>query len=257
MFDVAPYALAVAGAASALLLFALTRFWLGVPRPPARGGPLRRVAVPPARAEAGGPVPAPAPTSARAGCSWSWRASTAPGPPPRRSGSPPRSGPKDAACSPPGSRRTGRWGRCCGRRWAGGWCFPGGAGALAPETLALLFAADRTDHLAAQVRPALEAGAVVICDRYVLSSLAYQGAQLPPRWVEAINAFAEPPDLTLFLEVDPAVASQGGRRAAATRSCSRTTASRRRWPANTSAPSAAAPGPTGWCASPGGAPSNG
>jgi len=86
--------------------------------------------------------------------------------------------------------------------------LPGGAGALAPETLALLFAADRTDHLAAQVRPALEAGAVVICDRYVLSSLAYQGAQLPPRWVEAINAFAEPPDLTLFLEVDPEVASR-------------------------------------------------
>ncbi|HEY8212322.1 MAG TPA: dTMP kinase [Myxococcaceae bacterium] len=95
---------------------------------------------------------------------------------------------------------------------AGRLVLPGGAGALAPETLALLFAADRTDHLAAQVRPALEAGAVVICDRYVLSSLAYQGAQLPPRWVEAINAFAEPPDLTLFLEVDPEVASK--RRAA-------------------------------------------
>ena len=90
--------------------------------------------------------------------------------------------------------------------------LPGGRGALAPQTLALLFAADRTDHLAAQVRPALEAGTVVICDRYVLSSLAYQGALLPPRWVEAINAFAEPPDLTLFLEVDPQVASR--RRAA-------------------------------------------
>ena len=91
---------------------------------------------------------------------------------------------------------------------AGRLVLPGGRGALAPETLALLFAADRTDHLAAQVRPALEAGTIVVCDRYVLSSLAYQGALLPPRWVEAINAFAEPPDLTLFLEVDPKVASR-------------------------------------------------
>jgi dTMP kinase len=95
---------------------------------------------------------------------------------------------------------------------AGRLVLPNQAGPMAKETLALLFAADRTDHLAAQVRPALEAGTVVICDRYVLSSLAYQGALLPPRWVEAINAFAEPPDLTLFLEVDPSVASR--RRAA-------------------------------------------
>ena len=59
--------------------------------------------------------------------------------------------------------------------------LPGGAGPLAPETLALLFAADRTDHLAAQVLPALAAGKVVLCDRYVLSSLAYQGATLAAR----------------------------------------------------------------------------
>lgn len=86
--------------------------------------------------------------------------------------------------------------------------LPGGRGALAPETLALLFAADRTDHLAARIRPALEAGMVVLSDRYVLSSLAYQGVLLPQRWVGTVNDFAEAPDLTLFLEVDPAVAGQ-------------------------------------------------
>ncbi|HVE86725.1 MAG TPA: dTMP kinase [Myxococcales bacterium] len=86
--------------------------------------------------------------------------------------------------------------------------LPRQSGPLSPETLALLFAADRTDHLAAQVRPALAAGVVVVCDRYVLSSLAYQGAQLPPRWVEAVNAFADAPDLTLFLEVEPEVAAR-------------------------------------------------
>jgi dTMP kinase len=90
--------------------------------------------------------------------------------------------------------------------------LPGASGPISPQTLALLFAADRTDHLEAQVQPALEEGAVVICDRYVLSSLVYQGLELPLGWVEAINAFAIPPDLTLFLEVDPAVASR--RRAA-------------------------------------------
>jgi dTMP kinase len=90
--------------------------------------------------------------------------------------------------------------------------LPGGAGPLAPETLALLYAADRTDHLKARVLPALEAGQIVISDRYVLSSLAYQGASLSMAWVEAANAYAVPPDLTLFVHVSPSVAAQ--RRAA-------------------------------------------
>jgi dTMP kinase len=90
--------------------------------------------------------------------------------------------------------------------------LPGGAGPLASETLALLYAADRTDHLKARVLPALEAGQIVLSDRYVLSSLAYQGASLSMAWVEAANAYAVPPDLTLFVHVSPAVAAQ--RRAA-------------------------------------------
>ncbi|RKH50254.1 dTMP kinase [Corallococcus sp. AB050B] len=85
--------------------------------------------------------------------------------------------------------------------------LPHGRGPLAQETLALLFAADRTDHLHARVLPALEEGKVVLCDRYVLSSLAYQGASLPMTWVDTVNAHAVPPDLTLFVGVDPNVAA--------------------------------------------------
>jgi dTMP kinase len=77
---------------------------------------------------------------------------------------------------------------------------------LPGQTLALLFAADRMDHLAAEVTPALNRGEVVLCDRYVLSSLAYQGSTLSMDWVERINQPARAADLTLFLHVDPRVA---------------------------------------------------
>jgi len=77
---------------------------------------------------------------------------------------------------------------------------------LSDATLALLFAADRMHHLATVVEPALAEGQVVISDRYVLSSLAYQGLQVPMAWVEGLNARARRPDLTLFLEVAPTVA---------------------------------------------------
>jgi dTMP kinase len=90
--------------------------------------------------------------------------------------------------------------------------LPGRKGPLSEETLALLFAADRLDHLASVVEPAVARGEIVICDRYVLSSLAYQGSALPIEWVETINSRARAPDLTLFLEVDVATAAR--RRAA-------------------------------------------
>lgn len=77
---------------------------------------------------------------------------------------------------------------------------PGGA-PLADDTLALLFAADRTDHVASEIEPALARGAVVLSDRYLLSSLAYQGARLPMAWVAKLNARALKPDLTLFVAV--------------------------------------------------------
>ena len=79
---------------------------------------------------------------------------------------------------------------------------------LSDRTLALLFAADRLDHLASVVEPALAEGKVVVSDRYVLSSLAYQGMRLPLNWVEALNAAARPADLTLYLEVDAGTAAR-------------------------------------------------
>ena len=95
---------------------------------------------------------------------------------------------------------TGPLGSLLRQALSGRLSLPGGR-PLSHDTLALLFAADRVDHVAAEIVPALERGAVVLSDRYVLSSLAYQGAALPMPWVQALNARARAPDLTLFLEV--------------------------------------------------------
>jgi len=68
----------------------------------------------------------------------------------------------------------------------------------------LLFAADRVEHLKSEVLPALEKGKIVVSDRYVFSSLAYQGAAgLDLKWIEEINKHAVRPDLALFIDVDP------------------------------------------------------
>lgn len=72
---------------------------------------------------------------------------------------------------------------------------------LDPVSLALLFAADRMDHVRAEVEPALDRGDVVISDRYVHSSLAYQGTTLDMRWIDAINAQARTADLVIWLDV--------------------------------------------------------
>lgn len=91
-----------------------------------------------------------------------------------------------------------------------------GGAAFDPSALALLFAADRLDHVAAEVTPRLAAGEDVVSDRYTLSSLAYQGLTTgSPGWVEAINSRALAPDVTVFLRVRPGLAL-GRRKAAAT-----------------------------------------
>jgi dTMP kinase len=77
---------------------------------------------------------------------------------------------------------------------------------LDDRMFALLFAADRMDHLTTQIIPALRSGRHVVCDRYVLSSLAYQGLTVDPDWLMEVNRFAMLPDLTLLLDVPAAVA---------------------------------------------------
>jgi dTMP kinase len=79
------------------------------------------------------------------------------------------------------------------------------------STLALLFAADRLDHLDSVVMPALRDGSVVVSDRYLLSSLAYQSATSPEGatvvpWIHEVNARAQRPDLTVVLDVPAEVA---------------------------------------------------
>jgi dTMP kinase len=83
-------------------------------------------------------------------------------------------------------------------------------GHLSSRAEALLYAADRAHHVATVVRPALDSGAVVITDRYVDSSLAYQGAgrTLDLEQVRQLSDWATEglvPDLTILLDLDPEI----------------------------------------------------
>ena len=81
---------------------------------------------------------------------------------------------------------------------------------MGPETEALLFAASRAQHVHEKILPSVEEGKVVVCDRFLLSSLAYQGVGrgLGIQEVKAVNEFGlrgMTPDLILFFHVDPEV----------------------------------------------------
>ena len=80
-------------------------------------------------------------------------------------------------------------------------------GYIAPRAEALIYAADRAHNIATVVRPALESGAVVIQDRYIDSSVAYQGAGrvLDPAEVLSLSEWATEnlwPDLTILLDLE-------------------------------------------------------
>ena len=81
------------------------------------------------------------------------------------------------------------------------------------RAMALLFAADRRDHLAREIDPALAEGRDVVTDRYLLSSLAYQAEEADATWVEGLAIGARVPDLTLLLDVPIAHASDRRARA--------------------------------------------
>jgi len=80
---------------------------------------------------------------------------------------------------------------------------------VTPYTEALLLAASRAQHLDEVILPGLKKGAIVLCDRYIDSSLAYQGyaRQLGFDFVLSINRYAtlNMPDLTFYIDLDPEI----------------------------------------------------
>lgn len=100
-----------------------------------------------------------------------------------------------------------------GRLVSGSRRRPGVLGAPDWETMALLFAADRLDHVASEIEPVLAMGGIVISDRYDASSLAYQsvtsdGDAAAPAWIRTLNQHARRPDLVLVLDVPSEIAGQ-------------------------------------------------
>lgn len=82
----------------------------------------------------------------------------------------------------------------------------GAAEAYGPAMEALLFAAARSDHVDQKIRPALDAGQIVLCDRYIDSSRVYQGisGNLDPQFMQAVERIAingTMPDLTIILDI--------------------------------------------------------
>jgi dTMP kinase len=81
-------------------------------------------------------------------------------------------------------------------------------------TMALLFAADRMDHVESEIEPFVTEGGVMLSDRYDASSLAYQsvssGAESREAvgWIRSLNRYARRPDLTLVLDLLPDVAAE-------------------------------------------------
>lgn len=81
---------------------------------------------------------------------------------------------------------------------------------LSPRSELLLFLADRAQHVEEIIRPALQDGSVVLCDRFNDSTLAYQGGArgFDEAWVRSLCNFATgdlQPDLTLYLDIDPKI----------------------------------------------------
>lgn len=80
---------------------------------------------------------------------------------------------------------------------------------LEMESIALLFLADRVEHVKGDILPALEQGRTIVCDRYYLSNVAYQGLEMDKDMLLKLNQMMLkdklPPDITIFLDVSPEI----------------------------------------------------
>ena len=85
--------------------------------------------------------------------------------------------------------------------------MPGGV-SVDGRTMALLFAADRIDHLQREIEPLLAAETDVVSDRYLMSSLAYQAEEADREWVALLARGVRPPDLTILLDIPVELAAQ-------------------------------------------------
>lgn len=74
-----------------------------------------------------------------------------------------------------------------------------------PLTLQMLMVSDRSHHLANEIEPALKAGKTVICDRYILSTLAYGTMDIDPKFLQQLNATFRRPNITIIVDTHPKV----------------------------------------------------
>jgi dTMP kinase len=81
-------------------------------------------------------------------------------------------------------------------------------------TMALLFAADRMDHVESEIEPFIAQGGIVVSDRYDASSLAYQSVSSGSEskgaveWIRSLNRYVRRPELTIVLDLPPDVAAE-------------------------------------------------
>ena len=102
---------------------------------------------------------------------------------------------------------TGPIGRLLREALLGRLAMPDGS-ELDGRTMAMLFAADRFDHLQREVDPQLALGTTVVSDRYLLSSLAYQAEEADRDWVKLLARGVLKPDLTVLLDLPVEVAAK-------------------------------------------------
>lgn len=74
-----------------------------------------------------------------------------------------------------------------------------------PLSLQILFAADRAHHLSMQIEPALDKSKIVICDRYILSALAYGSYNLDMDFMKKLNSKFRKPDINFIIDTPPEI----------------------------------------------------